>query len=107
MAAYGLYSHIESNKRRSIVLLAGLFGLVYLLVYAGALLAEAMSYQASLQYLLRKAWLDLLAAAPSDGLDDLFPGSGAVRRAGPHPPARRSSRCGGGPTRRPRRACNA
>ena len=38
--------------------------LVYLLVYAGALVAEAMSYQASLQYLLRKAWLDLLAAAP-------------------------------------------
>src|SRR5579864_7701581 len=64
MAAYGLYSHIESNKRRSIVLLGGLFLLVYLLVYAGALLAEAMSYQASLQYFLRKAWLDLLAAAP-------------------------------------------
>jgi heat shock protein HtpX len=64
MAAYGLYSHIESNKRRSIALLVGLFLLVYLLVYAGALLAEAMSYQASLQYFLRKAWLDLLAAAP-------------------------------------------
>jgi heat shock protein HtpX len=64
MAAYGLYSHIESNKRRSILLLAGLFVLIYLLVYAGALVAEAMSYQASLQYLLRKAWLDLIAAAP-------------------------------------------
>jgi heat shock protein HtpX len=64
MAAYGLYSHIESNKRRSIALLVGLFALVYLLVYAGALVAEAMAYQASLQYLLRKAWLDLIAAAP-------------------------------------------
>ena len=64
MAAYGLYSQIESNKRRSIVLLVGLFALVYLLVYAGALVGEAMSYQASLQYLLRKAWLDLLSAAP-------------------------------------------
>jgi heat shock protein HtpX len=64
MAAYGLYSHIESNKRRSIVLLVGLFALIYLLVYAGALAGEAMSYDASLQYLLRKAWLDLLAAAP-------------------------------------------
>jgi len=63
MAAYGLYSHIESNKRRSIVLLVGLFGLVYLLVYAGALAGEAMSYNASLQYLLRKAWQDLIAAA--------------------------------------------
>jgi heat shock protein HtpX len=64
MAAYGLYSHIESNKRRSIVLLVGLFGLVYLLVYAGALAGEAMSYNASLQYLARKAWQDLIAAAP-------------------------------------------
>jgi len=64
MAAYGLYSHIESNKRRSIALLVGLFGLVYLLVYAGALAGEAMSYSASLQYLARKAWEDLIAAAP-------------------------------------------
>src|ERR1700736_4464601 len=64
MAAYGLYSHIESNKRRSIVLLVGLFGLVYLLVYAGALAGEAMSYNASLQYLVRKAWQDLIVAAP-------------------------------------------
>ena len=64
MAAYGLYTHIQSNRRRSIVLLAGLFVLVYLLVYAGALAAEALSYQASLQYLMRRAWLDFLAAAP-------------------------------------------
>jgi heat shock protein HtpX len=64
MAAYGLYSHIESNKRRSIALLVGLFGLVYLLVYAGALAGEAMSYNASLQYLARKAWQDLITAAP-------------------------------------------
>src|SRR5258708_37006040 len=64
MAAYGLYGHIESNKHRSVLLLVGLFLLVYLLVYAGALVAEAMSYQASLQYLIRKAWFDLLAAAP-------------------------------------------
>jgi heat shock protein HtpX len=64
MAAYGLYTHIASNKRRSILLLVGLFVLVYLLVFAGALAAEALSYQASLQFLLRRAWYDLLAAAP-------------------------------------------
>jgi heat shock protein HtpX len=64
MAAYGLYSHIQSNKRRSIALLLGLFGLVYLLVYAGALAGEAMSYNASPQYLARKAWQDLIAASP-------------------------------------------
>lgn len=39
--AYGLYSHIRSNRIRSIFLLIGLFLLVYVLVYAGALVAEA------------------------------------------------------------------
>src|SRR5262252_284255 len=64
MAAYGLYSHIESNKRRSIVLLVGLFLLVYLLVYAGALAGEALSYQASLDFLLRRAARDFVPAIP-------------------------------------------
>src|SRR5712691_1254651 len=64
MAAYGLYTHIASNKRRSIALLIGLFVLVYILVYAGALAAEAMSYPASLDFLLRRAWRDFLSAAP-------------------------------------------
>jgi heat shock protein HtpX len=40
MAAYGLYTHIQSNKRRSVALLIGLFFLVYLLVYAGALVGK-------------------------------------------------------------------
>ena len=43
MAAYGLYTHIQSNKRRSVALLIGLFFLVYVLVFAGALLAEALT----------------------------------------------------------------
>jgi heat shock protein HtpX len=62
--AYGLYTHIQSNRRRSILLLVGLFLLVYVMVYAGALAAEAMSYDASLDWLLRKAWRDLIYAAP-------------------------------------------
>src|SRR5262249_41176239 len=64
MAAYGLYTHIQSNKRRSILLLVGLFFLVYLLVFAGALAGEALSYEASLQYLLRRAFSDFLVSAP-------------------------------------------
>ena len=64
MAAFGLYSHIQSNKRRSIALLISLFLLVYVLVYAAALLAESMSYDASLDWLLRRAWRDTLQAAP-------------------------------------------
>ena len=63
-AAYGLYTHIQSNKRRSIALLLGMFFLVYLMVFAGALLAEAMTQDAPLDRLLWQAWLDLLWAAP-------------------------------------------
>jgi heat shock protein HtpX len=64
MASYGLYSHIQSNRRRSIALLIGLFFLVYVLVYAGALLAAALSFDADLNTLMQIAWIDLLKAAP-------------------------------------------
>jgi heat shock protein HtpX len=63
-AAYGLYTHIQSNKRRSIALLLGLFFLVYLMVFAGALLAEALTHDASLDWLLHKALQDLIGASP-------------------------------------------
>jgi heat shock protein HtpX len=63
-AAYGLYTHIQSNRRRSIALLIGLFFLVYVMVFAGALSAEALSYDASLEWLLRAAWRDFLMALP-------------------------------------------
>src|SRR5689334_17184606 len=64
MAAYGLYSHIQSNKRRSIALLIGLFFLVYLLVFAGALVAEGLSTNAPLDYLVQAAVYDSIKAAP-------------------------------------------
>ena len=64
MAAYGLYSHIQSNKRRSVALLIGLFFLVYLLVYAGALIGEAMTTPAPVDVLARRALTDALYAAP-------------------------------------------
>ncbi len=64
MAAYGLYSHIRSNRRRSIALLIGLFFLVYVLVYAGALTAEALSVDADLDTLMQRALNDLISAAP-------------------------------------------
>jgi len=63
-AAYGLYTHIQSNKRRSIALLLGLFFLVYLVVFAGALLAEGLTQNAPLDELIRKALQDLIWAAP-------------------------------------------
>src|SRR5580700_9341860 len=64
MAAYGLYSHIQSNRRRSIALLVGLFFLIYLMVYAGALAAEALSVNADSDVLMQLAWTDFLHAAP-------------------------------------------
>jgi len=64
MASYGLYTHIQSNKRRSVALLIGLFFLVYLLVYAGALVGEALTYDAAPNVLMRRALTDALYAAP-------------------------------------------
>src|ERR1700737_3077251 len=65
MAAYGLYTHIASNKFRSMLLLAGLFVLIYVMVYAGALIAEVISNSgAALDYYLAAAASDLIAAFP-------------------------------------------
>src|SRR5215475_3135970 len=63
--AYGLYTHIQSNKRRSIALLIGLFLLVYLMTFAGAIVAEVLLYgDASLDYLMRAAARDFVYSLP-------------------------------------------
>jgi heat shock protein HtpX len=72
MAAYGLYTHIQSNKRRSVALLIGLFLLIYVMVFAGALLAEALTTHGyngryggpPLDYLMRAALFDFVKALP-------------------------------------------
>src|SRR5262247_4781774 len=64
MAAYGLYSHIRANRIRSGFLLGGLFLLVYVLTYAGALMGEALWSNTSLDWLVRAAWYDLVKAFP-------------------------------------------
>ena len=65
MAAYGLYTHIASNKFRSMLLLAGLFVLIYVLVYAGALIAEVViDSDRSVDYYLMAASRDLAKAFP-------------------------------------------
>jgi len=65
MAAYGLYTHIASNKFRSMLLLAGLFALVYVLVFAGGLVAEVViNGNGTVAYYLNRAFADLLKAAP-------------------------------------------
>src|SRR5580692_5186042 len=65
MAAYGLYTHIASNKFRSMLLLAGLFVLVYVMVYAAALIAEVMIDSGrSADYYLTVAARDLVKDFP-------------------------------------------
>src|SRR5215471_12225518 len=64
MAAYGLYTHIRANRTRSAVLIVGLFALVYILTYAGALAGEALAGDASLNWLLWAAARDLAKAFP-------------------------------------------
>jgi heat shock protein HtpX len=63
--AYGLYSHIQSNKRRSVVLLIGLFFLVYLMTFAGALVAEVVfGGDARLDFLINAAVRRTLYSLP-------------------------------------------
>ena len=65
MAAYGLYTHIASNKFRSMLLLAGLFLLIYVLVFAGALVGEVLTNSdRPVGYYLTHASRDLIAAFP-------------------------------------------
>src|SRR6204780_2998919 len=65
MAAYGLYTHIASNRFRSMLLLAGLFVLVYVMVYAGALIAEVVRNSGGpVDYYLAAAARDLITAFP-------------------------------------------
>jgi heat shock protein HtpX len=65
MAAYGLYTHIASNRFRSMLLLGGLFVLIYVMVYAGALIAEVLTHGGGTvdDYLLA-ALRDLITAFP-------------------------------------------
>ena len=65
MAAYGLYTHIAANKTRSMILLAGLFLLVYVIVYAGGLIFEVLNNgDATVPYYLKAALSDVIRTLP-------------------------------------------
>src|SRR5499427_3851934 len=58
MAAYGLYTHIASNKTKSMLL-------VYVIVYAGALVIEVVTYSdAPFDYYLRAGLWDVIRTLP-------------------------------------------
>ncbi|MCA0399456.1 MAG: M48 family metallopeptidase [Proteobacteria bacterium] len=54
--AFGLYTHIRNNRRRSIFLVASLFALAVMVTYAVTLLVIAQMYSASLPVLMRVAY---------------------------------------------------
>ncbi len=68
--AFGLYTHIQSNRRRSVVLLAGLFLLIYLLTFGLALLERGLGLGLSsgaagtVAETIALAWGDLLRVLP-------------------------------------------
>src|SRR5690348_10873655 len=62
--AYGLYTHIRANRVRSVLLLIGLFILVYVLVFAAALIGEAYAGDAALDWLVDAAERDFMLALP-------------------------------------------
>jgi heat shock protein HtpX len=65
MAAYGLYTHIAANRTRSAVLLAGLFLLVYVIVYACGLIFEVLNNgDATVPYYLTAALSDVIRTLP-------------------------------------------
>ncbi|HEX8664677.1 MAG TPA: M48 family metallopeptidase [Beijerinckiaceae bacterium] len=69
MAAFGLYTHIQANRRRSVALVVGLFVLVYVLTFAFALLFRALDIGppvpgGAVEDYLRAAARDLLWLSP-------------------------------------------
>ena len=64
-AAFGLYTHIQANRRRSIVLVGALFLLVYAMVFAAALAFEATVGGPSLEVILTRAVQDLVGHLPA------------------------------------------
>src|SRR4029078_4249603 len=56
--------HIQRDELCSLALLIGLFFLVYVLVFAGALVAEGLTTNAPLDYLVQAALYDFTKDAP-------------------------------------------
>jgi heat shock protein HtpX len=64
-AAYGLYGHIRSNRTRSAILIAGLFFLVYLLVFAFTLAINGMMIgDQDLETILSETFAQFVWTAP-------------------------------------------
>jgi len=63
--AYGLYSHIRANRRRSVAVLIGLFLLVYVVIFALSLGYEALNGRGTLEQFFDRAWRDMVRGMPA------------------------------------------
>lgn len=63
-AAFGLYTHIQANRRRSVILIVGLFALILVIAYAGNLTAEALFGYGTLDQLMAAALRRTISIAP-------------------------------------------
>ncbi len=64
MQAFGLYTHIRANRTRSVILLGGMFLLVYVVTFALALIFEAFTRNDDLARIMARAFADLQWAWP-------------------------------------------
>lgn len=62
--AFGLYSHIQANRRRTWLLVGGLFLLFYVLLFAGALTYYALMGGPSLEWIIRRAFDEVIIDLP-------------------------------------------
>lgn len=64
MAAFGLYTHIQANRRRSVLLIAGLGALLLVLTFAANLMAEGFGGRGTLDMMMARAGMNTLTRAP-------------------------------------------
>lgn len=64
MAAFGLYTHIQANRRRSVLLIAGLCALLLVLTFAANLMAQGFIGRGTLDMMMAQAARDTLGHAP-------------------------------------------
>jgi heat shock protein HtpX len=64
MQAFGLYTHIRANRTRSVILIGGMFLLVYVVTFALSLIFEAFRGNDQLARIMARAFADLQWAWP-------------------------------------------
>ncbi|MGL5736588.1 MAG: M48 family metallopeptidase [Beijerinckiaceae bacterium] len=64
MAAFGLYTHIQSNRRRSVILIVGLCLLILVVAFAANLAWEGFAGRGTLDAMIGRAFQNTIATSP-------------------------------------------